>query len=302
MTTKWGIDLGGTKVECAVLDADNLRNVLIRRRLPTEAEKGYPHILSQIQKLVGEVSAELGEKPRYLGLATPGTLDPLTRTMRGCNTVIMNGQPMQEDLTRLLGLPCRVANDANCFALAEALMGAVPALQPDAQVVFGVILGTGVGGGVVVNRHVLSGRQGIAGEWGHNFLDESGGPCYCGKTGCVETIISGPSLQRFYASQSGEAKKLADIYAAYKAGTDPHAAATIERLIEHFAKGMSVIVNALDPDVIVLGGGVSNIEVLYTEGVERLRKYVFNPAPNVQVVQNQLGDSAGVFGAALLDA
>lgn len=300
MSFLWGIDLGGTKIECAVLDADNLQTVRLRRRLPTEADRGYDHILSQIGTLVDQVADELGERPTAVGFATPGVLDPVRHTMKNCNTVVMNGRPMHRDLEARLGVPCRLANDANCFALAETLAGAVPKVKPDAGVVFGVILGTGVGGGVVVNGKVIGGRQGIGGEWGHIFLHPTDERCYCGKRGCVEQHIAGPALQRFYERRTGEKRTLAEILQRHKAGTDPAATETIEFLLTQFGRGLSTVINILDPDVIVLGGGVSNVELLYTEGVERLKNYVFNPTPDVLVVQNALGDSAGVFGAALL--
>lgn len=300
MKPLWGIDLGGTKIECAVLDADNQLSVLARKRLPTEAHKGYQHIINQISKLVAEVSAETGLSPDKIGFATPGVLDPKTQTMKNCNTVCMNDHPMNQDLMEALGVPVELANDANCFALAEALMGAAPKAKPNAEVVFGVILGTGVGGGVVVNGKVIGGRQGIGGEWGHNILVEVGDPCYCGKSGCVEKVIAGPALQKYYYELSGNELTLSEIMTRYEAGNDPHATATIERLLELFGKAISVVINILDPDVIVLGGGVSNIQLLYTEGVERARKYIFNPNPDLLIVKNELGDSAGVYGGALL--
>lgn len=300
MKPLWGIDLGGTKIECAVLDADNQLSVLARKRLPTEAHKGYKHIINQISKLVAEVATETGLSPHKIGFATPGVLDPKTQTMKNCNTVCMNDQPMKQDLMEALGVPVELANDANCFALAEALMGAAPKAKPNAEVVFGVILGTGVGGGVVVNGKVIGGRQGIGGEWGHNILVEDGDPCYCGKSGCVEKVIAGPALQKYYYELSGYQLTLAEIMTRYETGNDPHATATIERLLELFGKAISVVINILDPDVIVLGGGVSNIQLLYTEGVERAKKYIFNPNPDLLIVKNELGDSAGVYGGALL--
>ena len=184
----WGIDLGGTKTECAVLDEE--MNIIIRKRIPTEADKGYQHILDQIVKLVNGVAAEINEDPRQIGFATPGMLEPETQTMKNCNTVCMNGQPMKDDLENALGVPVKLANDANCFALAEALMGAGKN-YPDAKLVFGVIMGTGVGGGLVVNKEIIEGKQGLGGEWGHNILEEGGAQCYCGKKGCVEQVISG---------------------------------------------------------------------------------------------------------------
>ncbi len=294
----WGIDLGGTKIECAVL-GDNLET-LIRKRLPTEAHKGYPHILSQIRKLVDQVADDLGEKPLQIGFATPGALEPSTQKMKNCNTVCMNGQPMHHDLLEATGVPVKLANDANCFALAEALMGAGKS-YPDAKVVFGVIMGTGVGGGLVVNGEIIEGRHGIGGEWGHNILEENGQDCYCGKKGCVEKVISGPGLQDFYFRQSGKKHTLSEIMQMHLANTDKDATNTIERLLENYGKAISVLVNIIDPDLIIIGGGVGNIELLYTEGYERVKKYVFNEGRlTTPIVKPALGDSAGVFGAALL--
>jgi predicted NBD/HSP70 family sugar kinase len=180
------------------------------------------------------------------------------------------------------------------------MLGVVQKVKPDAEVVFGVIMGTGVGGGVVVNGKIINGKQGIAGEWGHNFLDESGGKCYCGKTGCVETIISGPALQRYYHSLTGNAITLKEISEAYQKGTDDAAIVTMDRLITMFGKALAVVVNIIDPDVIILGGGVGNIELLYSKGKKEVEKTVFNINPAVLIVRPMLGDSAGVFGAALL--
>jgi fructokinase len=293
--TNWGIDLGGTKIECAVLD--NNRKVLIRKRIPTEAFKGYEHILTQVKNLTSSVANELGELPRHIGFATPGVLDAATQTMKNCNTVCMNGKPMHTDLQDTLGISVRIANDANCFALAEALMGAGKE-YPDAQVVFGVIMGTGVGGGLVVDGKIIEGLHGIAGEWGHNILEENGQLCYCGKKGCVETVISGPALERYYAERSGSSLKLKEILGSE---SDDVAKATIDRLLEYYGRAISTLINVLDPQLIIIGGGVGNIDLLYTEGYERIKKYIFNKGiVNTPIVQPLLGDSAGVFGAALL--
>jgi len=294
----WGIDLGGTKTECAVLDTD--MNIIIRKRIPTEAHKGYKHILWQILKLVNDVADEINEKPERIGFATPGVLEPESQTMKNCNTVCMNGEPMKEDLENILGVPVKLANDANCFALAETLMGAGKN-YPDAKLVFGVIMGTGVGGGLVVNKEIIEGRQGLGGEWGHNILEEGGTSCYCGKKGCVEQVISGIALENFYERFSGMHLKLSEIYLRHQAGTDSYATATMERLLEYYGRAISTLVNVIDPDLIVIGGGVGNIDLLYTEGYERIKKYVFNDGRlSTPVVKPLLGDSAGVFGAALL--
>ena len=296
----WGIDLGGTKIECAVLDS-NL-DTIVRKRIATEADKGYPHILSQIKKLIDQVSNEIGEKPSGIGFATPGALEPETRVMKNCNTVCMNGMLMKDDLEKTLDLPVKLENDANCFALAETHWGIVKEKFPKASMVFGIIMGSGVGGGIVTNGKVWNGHHGIAGEWGHNYLDDSGGACYCGKTGCVETIISGPALQRFYASITRNNITLKEIVARYQQNTDEAAAQTIQRLCHFFGKAVSVVTNLLDPDVIVIGGGVGNIDALYTEGIESLKEFIFNNGVSVPVLKPSLGDSAGVFGAAALVA
>ncbi len=296
----WGIDLGGTKIEGAILESKANPKVLARRRIPTEADLGYEHILGQVAQLVDMLVQETGEKPRRIGLGHPGALDPQTGTVKNANTLALIGKPFDKDLEKRLGVPVRLANDANCFAVAEALLGAVPEVLPNAEVVFGVILGTGVGGGLVVGQQVIHGRQGIAGEWGHNFLDQSGGPCYCGKTGCVETLISGPALEKYYQSQTGISLHLPDIVARADAKSDPAATATLDRLIHFFGKAIAVVINIVDPDAIVLGGGVGNIDRLYTDGVAEARKYLFNTRIDTVFLKPKLGDSAGVFGAALL--
>jgi fructokinase len=293
----WGVDLGGTKIECAVIDSDK---AVIRRRIPTEAAKGYEHIISQIKRIVTEVSDEIGERPAEIGFATPGVLDPDTHLMRNCNTVVMNGQPMQRDLENTLQVSAKIANDANCFALAETLMGAGKD-YPDCDLAFGIIMGTGVGGGLVAHGKIVEGIHGIAGEWGHNILEENGEHCYCGKKGCVETVISGVALEKFYAKISGRQLRLKEILADHLAGKDKFASRTIERLLESYGRAISTLINVLDPNLTVIGGGVGNIDLLYTEGYERINKYLFNPNPlKTPIRKPLLGDSAGVFGAALL--
>ena len=293
----WGVDLGGTKIECAVIENER---AVVRRRLPTEAEKGYRHILSQIKNLVAEVSAEIGERPPKIGFATPGVLDPETKRMKNCNTIVMNDQPMQSDIENALQIPVKLANDANCFALAETLLGAGKN-YPNAEVVFGVILGTGVGGGLVVHRKIINGIHGIAGEWGHNILEENGDLCYCGKRGCVEKVISGTALESYCHKIGGAKLNLKEIVANYENGDDAYAAQTVERMLEFYGRAIATIINVLDPNLIIIGGGVGNVELLYAEGFERVKKYVFNRgALKTPILKPVLGDSAGVFGAALL--
>jgi fructokinase len=269
----WGIDLGGTKIECAVIDAGV---TVIRRRIATEANKGYEHIIAQVKRLIAEVSGEIGERPATIGFATPGVLDPETQRMKNCNTVVMNNQLMQEDIENALQIPIKLANDANCFALAETLMGAGKN-YPNAELVFGVIMGTGVGGGLIVHNRVIKGIHGIAGEWGHNILEETGELCYCGKRGCVETVISGTALENYYAKISGNKLKLSEIVSNHLIRRDKFADETIERLLEYYGRALATLINVLDPNLIIIGGGVSNVELLYTKGYQRIKKYLFNP-------------------------
>ena len=297
----WGIDLGARKIECVVLESVGNPRVIQRSRVDAESEEGYHHVLSNIQKLVLQVSWDTGLTPGSIGFGTPGTLNPATGLMRGCNSQHLQDTPLKSDLEELLAVPVAVENDANCFALAETRMGVIPTLESNIETVFGVILGTGVGGGLVVNDRLIRGRNLIGGEWGHNFLDRSGGPCYCGKNGCVETLISGPALEDYYAQQSGSSLPLVEI--AMEAGQDnEHAIATIERLVEFFGLGIAALINIIDPDVIVVGGGVGNIDALYEQGVEQVSQHIFSPTMGTQIVKPLLGDSAGVFGAAFLHA
>lgn len=294
----WGIDLGGTKIEGVVINSEN-DEIIARERIPTEADKGYRHILSQIATLVNIISEKTGLTPSAIGFSTPGTLDPGTKTMKNCNTTAMNGQNLKKDLEETLKIRIELANDANCFALAEATMGAAKNL--DANVVFGVILGTGVGGGVVVNGKVIGGKHGIGGEWGHNTFEENGEDCYCGRKGCNEKYFAGPALEKYYEKLSSQKLSLKEVYQRHIDGTDSAATQTVDYLTSSFAKAIGYIINVLDPDVIILGGGVSHIGELYTDGVEKIKDHIFNNRKvEVAVLKPLLGDSAGVFGAAEL--
>jgi fructokinase len=295
---RWGIDLGGTKIECAVLSDSG--EILERQRLPTESDHGYDHVLGQIEKLVRGVSVKVGATPGRLGIGTPGSIDQTTGLLKNCNAQSLNNHPMESDISRMLGIPVVVANDANCFALAEYHLGSIAKVSQSAEVVFGVILGTGVGGGLIVNGKIHKGRNSLGGECGHAVLDPHGHECYCGKKGCVETYISGSALQSFYMMKAGHRRPLEEIYKRYKDGNDIIAEETIDRLIKYFGLAISNIINTIDPDVIVLGGGVSNIPVLYEEGIEEVRKNVFGNWSQTPIIKADLGDSAGVFGAAYL--
>ncbi|TND55835.1 sugar kinase [Aeromonas veronii] len=291
----WGIDLGGTKCECVVLDGNE---VLLRHRIPTERAGGYDHMIGQIAKLVAECAEKIGQRPAVIGMGTPGARDPQTGLMKNCNTTELNGKPFKEDLERKLGVPVLIANDANCFALAETHLGAVRQHHPDAKVVFGIIMGTGVGSGIVINGRILNGHHGIAGEWGHNVLSPDGPECYCGKHGCVETLISGPALEAWYEAKAKRRLSLAQIAAA--TGHDHVARLTIDRLHLLFGQALANVVNILDPDVIVIGGGVGNVQSLYSVGRQTILPFLFNPRFSAPIIAPALGDSAGVFGAALL--
>ncbi len=296
MSKIWGIDLGGTKAEGVVLESIDNPNPICRTRVDTQASNGYETILKQLQHLVSLMSEQVGERPKAIGIGHPGSIDPKTELLRNSNTQCMNGKPLKKDLEKVLDLRIETANDANCFALAEAKLGA----GKGCKVVFGVIMGTGVGGGIVINGEVHNGLQGLGGEWGHTIITDETPQCYCGKKGCIEMVISGPALQEYYKTLSGDALRLAEIVYQAELGKDKAAVATVERLMDYFGKAMSQIVNFLDPDKIVIGGGVSNINQLYTDGLEAAKKHIFHENPRVEVVRHKLGDSAGVFGAAML--
>ncbi len=298
MAHLWGIDLGGTKIEGVVLDPAVPDKPICRVRVPTESEHGYAHIRGQIVRLCKMISAESGlPLPERIGMGTPGVLDPQTKKLKNSNTICMNGQLLQADVEADLGVKFVLANDANCFALAEATLG----IARGYETVFGVILGTGVGGGIVVNGRVLNGCHGITGEWGQIVLDPNGPVSNYGTRGTVEAMIAGPALERFYAEQSGQKLKLKDIMS--RLDTDVHAQATLDRLTSRFAQAISIIVDVLDPHAIVLGGGVGNIDALYTKEMhQKITAAIFNPTFDAALLKPSLGDSAGVFGAAMLVA
>jgi len=295
----WGIDLGGTKIEGAILDPERPDQALHRLRLPTESASGYEHVLGQLAKVVQQLEAASGQRrPARIGFGTPGAMEPTTGALKNSNTVCLNGRPLRSDLSARLGVEAVLANDANCFALAEATLGA----GRGNHVVMGLILGTGVGGGIVVGGRILEGRHGIAGEWGHNPMCGEETPCYCGRRGCVETVFAGPSLERFYREKSGEAVRLPEIVRR-AGGGDKIALATLARLREKFGEAIAAIINVLDPDAIVIGGGVGNIDLLYQEETRQtVLQHVFNGDLQTRFLKPTLGDSAGVFGAAMLTA
>ena len=288
-----GMDLGGTKIEGIVLAADGRE--IYRKRIATEQHHGYQHILGRIQTLHAELAASLERKPHTFGIGTPGAISRRTGLLKNSNTVCLNGQPLKADLEKLLGRQIEIQNDANCFAMAEALLGA----GRGKKFVFGVIMGTGCGGGLVYEGEAITGPQAIAGEWGHMSIDPKGPACYCGQRGCVETLISGGGLEARYAEKFGGKKSLKQIVAEFRAG-DANAVTFIQTFFRHFGRALANVIDVLDPDVVVLGGGVSNIDELYTEGAAQVAKFVFSDSLETPIVKNQLGDSAGVIGAALV--
>lgn len=290
---KLGIDLGGTKIEGIALDEHG--GALHRLRLATEADGGYAHILDRIAMVHAQLCERIDGAAHTLGVGTPGALSSRTGLLRNANTVVLNGQPLLHDLERRLARPLTLANDANCFALAEARHGAARG----AAIAFGVIMGTGCGGGLVVDGRVHVGRHSIGGEWGHMSIDPAGPLCYCGQRGCVETFISGSGLQARHAERTGERRGAAEIVADFRRG-EAACRATMTAFFEHFGRSLANLIDIVDPDVVVLGGGLSNIDELYTLGIDAVRRQVFSDTFETPIVRHTLGDSAGVIGAALI--
>ncbi len=285
-----GIDLGGTKIEAILIDEEN--TVLQRKRVPTLREEGYDAILERIVTLAQEF-IELADIHTPIGVCTPGAIDMATNQLKNSNTVCLIGKPIKTDLEEKLQMHILLENDANCFALAETLFGAAKGYQ----VVFGVIMGTGVGGGIIVGEKIHRGANHIAGEWGHHILYPGGKRCYCGNRGCVETYISGTALENEWESLTGKFKCVTDIFSEELYHQYPE---WKENLIRDFGRSLANVVDILDPDAIVLGGGLSKIDTLYTEGVQAVYKEAFSEIVTTPVLRNRLGDSAGVFGAAML--
>jgi fructokinase len=288
-----GIDLGGTKIEGVVLTPEGREK--IRLRTPTERDEGYDAIVARVADLYRRLCREIGGEPHTFGIGTPGSISPRTGLLRNSNTVCLNGRPVQRDLEAALSREIAIMNDANCFALAEATVGA----GRNHHVVFGVIMGTGCGGGISMGGEIVMGGQGIAGEWGHMSVDPEGERCYCGKRGCVETLISGGGLERRWHDEFGERREVPAIIDDFRSG-DEGAVAFVARFLSDFGRCLANVINLLDPDVVVLGGGLSQIDELYSLGVAEVADNVFSDSFETPIVKNQLGDSAGVLGAALI--
>lgn len=293
-----GVDLGGTKIEIIALDTG--AKTLLRERVATP-QGDYAATVEAVARLVESVESRLGCAGLPVGVATPGALSQATGMLKNANSVCLNGRPLRQDLEKRLGRPLRFGNDANCFALSEAVDGAAVG----GRVVFGVIIGTGTGAGIVVERRLLTGPNAIAGEWGHNPLpwpqgDELPGPvCYCGKRGCIETWLSGPGMGRDFTAHTGEALSAESIVARAEHGDAP-SRAVLERYYDRMARALAQIINVLDPDLIVLGGGMGKIPTLYHEVPRRWGAYVFSDRVDTRLVPPKHGDSSGVRGAAWL--
>jgi len=292
MTPKFniGIDLGGTKIETIVLK-DHL--AIFRERIATEAEQGSDHILNQISKIYSQALGVVGSDDFTVGICTPGSIAPDTKLLRNSNTTCLNGTSLQAMIEEKLNRSVKIENDANCFALAEATLGA----GRGHELVFGIIMGTGCGGGFVFNHQIRLGPNLISGEWGHSVLHPDGNDCYCGKRGCVETYISGGGIETQLKNHEMNYTAKEFLNKKNKNGIEIK---IFDGFMNNFGRSVANIINSIDPDIIVLGGGLSNLTSLYSQGVEETQKYIFSESLKTPIVMNKLGDSAGVYGAALL--
>ena len=284
-----GVDLGGTKTEGVLVDEEF--QVIERKRVPTNQTNGYESILNTIKDLVNDLKKN--NEKTSIGICTPGALSKESGFIKNSNTQCLIGKDLKNDLEKILNQELLIENDANCFALAEVKLGAAKTHNT----VFGVIMGTGVGGGLVINGKIHTGRTNIAGEWGHHCIKPNGNECYCGRKGCVETYISGPALEKKWNELTNQITSVSEIVKnsqgdAYKTWKN--------EFLENFGLSMANVIDILDPDVIVLGGGLSNIPFLYDEGKNLVYENVFSDTVDTPILQNQLGDSAGVFGACIL--
>ena len=287
-----GIDLGGTKIEAVALDL--MGEVVTRHRAPTPRDS-YPDVLAKIVRLVMVIESELGGACT-VGVGTPGAVSPSTRLIKNANSTVLNGRNLELDLVEFLHREVRIHNDANCFALSKAIDGAGRCYET----VFGVIMGTGVGGGIINQGKLIRGRLNISGEWGHNLLETDGPRCYCGRRGCVETFLSGPGLAADYVRRGGSSDATAEDTIHLAAGGDEIAELSVQAFLQRFGRALATVINILDPHAIILGGGLSNVQRLYSEGREQVARHVFWDAFDTPILKNKNGDSAGVRGAAQL--
>ncbi|MBF0276700.1 MAG: ROK family protein [SAR324 cluster bacterium] len=291
-----GVDLGGTKTEI-ILTGDNVLDIVERKRVPTIKDQGYERLIAQIAELINEFQSLVHEDEEItIGMGIPGSVFPPTGLVQSANTQCLIGHPLKKDLEALIKHEIRIENDANCFALSEALIGAGKGHES----VLGIIMGTGMGGGIVLSGKLRKGVHGNAGEWGHMALIVNGTKCWCGQNGCMELYLSGTGIQRIYQERTGKKRILQEIYQGYEAGSDLAAEEVFEEFIFNFGRGMANLITIFDPSIIVIGGGVSNLPILYSEGVSSTTRQSFRPELPIPIVKNQLGDSSGIFGAAML--
>lgn len=289
-----GIDLGGTKTEGILLDPRSDAVTRFRQPTPRGGPDPYRAILENTAALIRRLTQAVpDDQPHTVGVGIPGVSDPASGRVINANTTALIGKPFQADLSALIGHDLGIENDANCFTAAESRMGAARGYA----VVFGLILGTGVGGGLTLNGRVHHGRHGIAGEWGHLSMAPNGRACWCGNRGCVETLISGTALAQAWQERHGSPQTAESIVAGHRRG-DAACRAVFERFLEDFGRCLGGLISILDPDAVVIGGGLSHIDELYTEGAAQAYRYAFHPDPHTPILKNSLGDSAGVFGAA----
>ena len=287
---KIGIDLGGTKIEGILLD-ENF-NEITRKRISTNQDQGYDSILKSISSLIQDLHTK-SNSDASIGICTPGIISKNTGLIKNSNTQCLIGKPLKNDLENILKQKISMENDANCFALAEATLGA----GKNFDLVFGVIMGTGVGGGVIIRKKIHTGRANIAGEWGHHCVRPDGNSCYCGNNGCIETYISGPALERYWTKLTYKTEPLHEIVKKLDSEVGK---GWKEDFLENFGLGLANVIDILDPDAIILGGGVSNIDFLYDEGKNAVYEKVFSDQIDTPILKNELGDSSGVFGACMI--
>lgn len=292
MTYRVGIDLGGTKIESAVLDLDN--NILFRERVPTQSHLGSGHIINQIYNIYNMASESIKNEAHTLGIGTPGSISSKTNLLRNSNTLCLNGLPLKLIIEKKLGKKIAMENDANCFSLAEATLGS----GKDYSCVFGIIMGTGCGGGFVFNKKLRTGPQLISGEWGHSTIDLNGPNCYCKKKGCIETYISGSGLEKIIIKELGTKTSSSDFL--NKDNFNEKEQLVLNNFYRHFGIAVSNVINVIDPDVIIIGGGLSNHDGLYGTGKREIYKNIFSNEQSTPIIKNILGDSAGVIGAAII--